>query len=213
MPGLPHHVTQPGNRRADIFECDEDREVYLRLLGKYMKKYGVSLWAYCLMSNHVHLVLVPAAAESLSRCLRDTHTVYATHFNKRTQLSGHVWQGRFFSCALDEAHLWAAVRYVERNPVRAGIVEKAEEFSWSSAAGHCGLKEDKLLAGEFPPVGVVDDWPTWLADEDPAYIEAVRKHTHTGRPCGSRTFLEGLEELLGKRLRPRKAGRKPKEGG
>ena len=124
-PGFPHHVTQRGNRRADVFEADTDYEAYLRFLKRYAGKRGLSIWVYCLMRNHIHLVAVPLRAESLGQALRDAHTVYAMYFNSRTQLSGHVWQGRFYSCPLDETHLWAAVRYVERNPVRAGMVENA----------------------------------------------------------------------------------------
>ncbi len=138
VPGFPHHVTQRGNRRADVFEVDADYEAYLRFLKEYADRRGLAIWAYCLMTNHVHLVVVPEREESLGQALRDTHTVYAMHFNGRTDLSGHVWQGRFFSSPLDETYLWAAVRYVERNPVRAGMVERAEAYRWSSAQAHCG---------------------------------------------------------------------------
>ena len=116
VPGFPHHVTQRGNRRADVFETDGDREAYLRFLKQYADRHGLAVWAYCLMTNHIHLVVVPVREESLGLALRDTHTVYAMHFNTRTKLSGHVWQGRFHSCPLDESHMWASVRYVERNP-------------------------------------------------------------------------------------------------
>ena len=211
--GCPHHVTQRGNRRGDVFEVDEDREAYLALLGQYMAKHGVSLWAYCLMTNHVHLIVVPEEEQSLSRALRDAHTVYAMRFNRRTKLSGHVWQGRFYSCPLDDAHLWAAVRYVERNPVRAGLVERAEEYRWSSAPAHCGLRHDGILAKGFPPEGAIEDWRAWLREEeDEGLLEAIRRHTTTGRPCGSPGFVERVEALLGRRLRPQKRGRKRRPG-
>jgi putative transposase len=204
-------VTQRGNRRADIFEVDEDREAYLALMHRYMVKHGVSLWAYCLMTNHVHLIMVPHGEHSLSQALRDAHTVHAMRFNRRTKLSGHVWQGRFYSCALDDAHLWAAVRYVERNPVRAGLVERAEDYRWSSARAHCGLGEDVILAKEFPLAGEIDDWGAWLREQDDeVFVEAIRRHTSTGRPCGSPQFVERLETVLGRRLRPAKRGRKRK---
>ncbi len=105
VPGFPHHVTQRGNRRAEVFETDGDRKVYLGYLNKYAAKHGLAVWAYCLMTNHIHLVLVPRREDSLGCAMRDTHTVYAMHFNGRTGLDGHVWQGRFFSCPLDEGHL------------------------------------------------------------------------------------------------------------
>ncbi|MCK5863023.1 MAG: transposase, partial [Candidatus Hydrogenedentes bacterium] len=139
VPGFAHHITQRGNREMDVFEKSDDHLVYLRFLKRYAEKYGLSIYAYCLMANHVHLVAVPGDERALGKALRDAHTVYAMHFNTRTAISGHVWQGRFSSCPLDEQHLWAAVRHVERNPVAAGIVERAEQYRWSSAAAHCGL--------------------------------------------------------------------------
>ena len=213
VPGVPHHVTKRGNRRADIFDTDEDREAYLRFLKTYCDRRELVLWAYCLMSNHVHLIVVPEKESSLSEGLRDAHTVYAMYFNSRTQLSGHVWQGRFFSCPLDEPYLWAAVRYVELNPVRAAMVERAEAYPWSSAAAHCGLCDDVVLSTAFPPAGAIDDWAEWLhepiEDEDETYT-SIRHRTHTGRPCGSAKFLDQLEQLLGRTLHPKPRG--PKRG-
>ncbi len=213
VPGFPHHVTQRGNRHADIFETDGDREAYLRFLKKYCEKRALSVWAYCLMSNHVHLVVVPEKASSLSEGLRDAHTVYAMYFNSRTQLSGHVWQGRFFSCPLDESYLWAAVRYVEINPVRTGTVERAEAYPWSSAAAHCGLRDDAALSTAFPPAGVIDDWAGWLHEPFEAQDEiytSIRQRTHSGRPCGSSKFLDQVEHLLDRTVRPKPRG--PKKG-
>jgi len=208
-PGFPHHVTQRGNRRADVFERDADYQAYLGFLRQYAEKRGLSVWAYCLMTNHIHLVAVPDREESLGQALRDAHTVYAMYFNSRTGQCGHVWQGRFFSCPLDEAHLWAAVRYVEGNPVRAGLVARAEDYAWSSAAAHCGLRTDVVLSDEFPPAGVVEDWSGWLHaghDDDDAH-ERIRRQTRTGRPCASSKFLDHLEHLLQRTVRPRKGGR------
>jgi len=209
VPGFPHHVTQRGNRGANVFEVDEDREVYLRLMGKYAARHGLTVWAYCLMTNHIHLVAVPQREDSLGLAMRDAHAVYAMHFNERTELSGHLWQGRFYSCPLDDTHLWAAVRYVERNPVQAGLVERAEDYRWSSAACHCGLRQEPLLSSAWPPAGVVDDWSSWMADgTEDANIDMIRRNTHTGRPCGGPEFLEQLEGLLHRVLRPKKRGPK-----
>ena len=213
VPGFPHHVTQRGNGGADIFETDQDREAYLRFLRAYCAKRGLSIWAYCLMTNHIHLVVVPEKESSLGDGLRDTHTVYAMYFNSRTEKSGHVWQGRFFSCPLDESHLWAAVRYVERNPVRAAMVKRAEAYRWSSAAAHCGLCEETVLATAFPSVGAIDDWAQWLReplDDENETCASIRRQTLTGRPCGSSEFLDQVEELLGRTLRLRPRG--PKQG-
>lgn len=213
VPGFPHHVTQRGNRRAEIFQTDADREAYLRFLQTYCEKRGLSVWAYCLMSNHVHLVVVPQEEASLGDALRDTHTVYAMYFNSRTEWSGHVWQGRFFSCPLDEFHQWAAIRYVEQNPVRAGIVVRAEDYPWSSAGAHCGWRDDAVLSAEFPPPGVIEDWSEWLnvsREEDEAHA-SIRSQTRTGRPCGSAKFLDELEARLARNLRPKKGGRPRKD--
>jgi len=211
VPGWPHHITQRGNRRADVFITEDDRRTYLRWTAQYAQRHGLSIWAYCLMTNHVHLIVVPAVETSLARTLRDAHTVYAMYFNSRTGQSGHLWQGRFYSTPLDDAHLWAAVRYVERNPVRAGITDRAEDYPWSSAAAHCGLRADPLLAPDFPPPGVIEDWPVWLRhEEDSETLDRIRSHTRTGRPCGSEDFIDKLERALGRTLRPAKPGPKPK---
>ena len=208
IPGLPHHVTQRGNRRCDVFFEVKDRQHYLSLFRKYAAEYGVEVWAYCLMSNHVHFVLVPEKPDSLSDALRDAHTAYALRFNLQNCLSGHRWQGRFFSCVLDDAHLWAAVHYVERNPVRAGMVARAEEYLWSSAASHCGLRPDELLSPRFPPAHRLENWSEWLNGEEPTEIKAIRRQTHTGRPCGSPDFLVDLESRCNRQLTPGKRGRK-----
>ena len=212
VPGFPHHITQRGNRKADIFETDEDRLAYLCFLKKYAAQYNLSVYAYCLMANHIHLVAVPGDELTLGKALRDAHTVYAMYFNTRTVFSGHVWQGRFFSCPLDEAHLWAAVRYVERNPVKAGLVERAEQYRWSSAAAHCGLFTDELLSTDFPPPGIVEDWSAWLAQPDEESVtDYIRQQTQTGRPCGNESFLDQVEALLNRTVRRKKPGRKPRK--
>ena len=124
---MPHHVTQRGNRRANVFFEESDPRRYLLLLEDYARKYALEIWAYCLMTNHVHFVAVPTSAESLARSFRDSHQAYASWLNRRLGESGHLWQGRFYSTVLDDAHLWAAVRYVERNPVRAALVAHAAD--------------------------------------------------------------------------------------
>jgi putative transposase len=210
VPKMPHHVTQRGNMRADVFHSDPDRQKYLSLLAKYAAIHEVRIWAYCLMTNHVHFVAVPAGDESLGRGFRDTHQAYAAWFNKRLGQVGHLWQGQFYSCVLDDAHMWSAVRYVERNPVRAGLVSRAEDWPWSSAAAHCGRRSDTLLSRIEMP-WPVSDWSAYLGQDDEAEVEILRSQTHTGRPCGTVGFIERLEGLLGRRLRPAKRGRKPKQ--
>ena len=208
LPGFPHHVTQRGNHRSDTFREKEDYQFYLVQLSKYLKKYGIRLYSYCLMQNHVHLIPVPNSRTSLSRCLHDLHGLYADYFNGKYDVSGHLWQGRFFSCVLDSPHLWNAIRYVERNPVRSRLVTKAELYPWSSAPFHCGLKQDRLLDSNFPPSGLIQDWRHWLdLDQPEAEVQEIRSSTWKGVPYASKAFTRELEALSGIRLLPRKRGR------
>lgn len=213
MPGIPHHVTQRGNRREDIFFEEGDRQRYIQLLLEYSAKYGLKTLAYCLMTNHVHLVCIPERADTLGLVFRPLDMRYTQHFNFSRGTSGRLWQGRPFSCALDDEHLLAAVRYVERNPVRARMVRQAEQYDWSSAAAHCGLRTDPLLS---PLQGLVpvrtEDWSAWLAEKDEEeMLVTIRALTRTGRPAGSKGFVAAVEARLGRRLQPKSIGR-PKKG-
>jgi putative transposase len=205
---MPHHVTQRGNRRADVFFDPRDREQYL-LLRRYAHRYGLRIWACCLMTNHVHFATVPVGQDSLGRGFRDTHQAYASWLNRRMRKSGHLWQGRYASSVLDDPHLWACVRYVARNPVRAGLVERAEEPAWSSAAAHCGHRADPLWSPVEMP-WAAEDWSAHLQTDDEEMVEAIRRQTLTSRPCGSQDFVAPLEDALGRVLHPQKPGPKPK---
>lgn len=214
IPDAPHHITQRGNRSEDVFFKDVDRLRYLKLLGEYAAKHDLAIWAYCLMTNHVHLVVVPGQVESLSRTFRPLHHQYAQEVNQRLGLAGHLWQGRFFSCPLDDRHFWTAVRYVERNPVQAGIVEKAEDYRWSSAATHCGMRADTLLSGQLESSDEIADWSAWLRDageQDERIVRRLRMCTRTGRPAGDETFLDKLEAITGRILRAKPGGRPKKQ--
>ena len=136
--GVPHHITQRGNGRQVILTSDAERTVYMDLLRQAAKLHSLTVLGYCLMSNHVHLVAIPEKAESLARAMKETHGRYATYWNTMHGKSGHAWQGRFYSCPLDEIYLWEAMRYTELNPVRAGMVDQPELWKWSSAGAHCG---------------------------------------------------------------------------
>lgn len=203
--GLPHHVTQRGNRRGRVFFSDADHQTYLALLREYTVKHEVAVLAYCLMPNHTHLVLVPTTTHALQFTLRPLHLRYAQRINRAKDWKGHLWQGRYFASVLDEPHCWAAIRYVERNPVRAGMLARAEDYPWSSAASHCGLQRDTILTTErhwqrqFEGVG---NWSAWLAVSDESLVlETLRKHTRKGLPCGSDEFIDKLESTTGRRLR------------
>lgn len=211
FPGIPHHVVQRGNRRGDIFFGDADRAIYLRWLREYCAFHRVEILAYCLMTNHVHAVAVPSDESALENVFRSLHTRYAMRVNRVLGSSGHVWQGRFFSSALDEPYLYAAVRYVERNPVRAGMVGDAADYRWSSAAAHCGQRRDWLLAAAdswLPDVSGAADWSAWLAEGDrPDQLAVLRRNVRRALPCGSEAFVSELERRAGRRLRPAKMGR------
>jgi putative transposase len=210
-PGVPHHVTQRGNRRGQVFFSEADHRVYLKWLRQYAAIHGVEVLAYCLMSNHVHLVLVPADKDSLQLTLRQLHVRYAQCLNRRKDWKGHVWQGRYFASVLDERHFWAAVRYVECNPVRAGMVGRAEDYPWSSARARCGLRVDPVLSTSPEwqrQLAGIGDWSTWLAaGDDPQTLDELRANTGRGLPCGSRAFVDRLEAATGRVLRPKPRGR------
>jgi len=212
-PGVPHHVTQRGNRRLETFFSKADYEAYRALLAEHCAAAGVACWAYCLMPNHVHLILVPSDQDGLRRALGEAHRRYTRRINLREGWRGHLWQERFHSFAMDETWLLAAARYVELNPVRAGLAKRARTWRWSSARAHLEGRDDPLVQ-VAPLLELVPDWRRTLA-EDPAeeQLEALRRHARTGRPLGGERFLEALERHFGRRLSPQKRGPKPKGKG
>jgi len=211
-PGMPHHVTQRGNRRQDTFFCDDDYRVYLDLMAEWCAHYGVDVWAYCLMTNHVHLICVPETADSLGLAIGEAHRRYTRHVNFREGWRGHLWQGRFASFPMDERYLLATARYVELNPVRAKMVRRPEAYRWSSARAHLAGVNDQLAKVE-PLLDIVGDWSALLSsglDEDD--YETLRRHERTGRPLGDEVFIEHLETELGRSLKKGKPGRKAGSG-
>lgn len=206
IPGYPHHVTQRGNRRQRTFFNDADYRTYMLLTSKAKSEAGADIWAYCLMPNHVHLIIVPDCQDSLAKLFRDTHRRYTRRVNKRENWRGHLWQERFHSCPMDEQHLLTAVRYVELNPVRAGLCDKAEDWPWSSVHAH-DRGEDDLLVSVAPMLERIDNWKEYLTRSDsPRRLESIRIHTRTGRPAGPTQFVEKLERTTGLALKKRKPG-------
>ncbi|MBN1362923.1 MAG: transposase [Sedimentisphaerales bacterium] len=208
--GCAHHLTQWGNNREDVFFDDDDRRVYLEMLSEQADRYGLVIEGYCLMSNHVHLVAVPQTEEALALAVGRTHFRYTQHIHRLHERTGHLWQGRFYSCALDPRHFRMALKYVELNPVRARLCRKPWRYEWSSAAAHVGA----------PTGSQVLDLAAWhrrMSDErwrqelseplPPAIMNTLRLRTCTGRPLGSDAFVSKLETLLGRRLRPLPVGR------
>lgn len=207
LPGIPHHVTQRGVRSMPIFRYDEDRLEYLRLLRKNAEKYGVRFMAYCLMTNHVHLVAIPEREDALARAIGEAHKAYTRAMNLRLGARGYLFQGRFFSCPMDDKYAIAATAYAERNPVRAGMVDAPWKYLWSSAAFHAGFLGRDLLVenGDFTARG--DEWREFLK-QDPDDIDKMRAHFRTGRVLGAAEFETEAERITGRRLRPLLAGRK-----
>ncbi|MBM3472318.1 MAG: transposase [Armatimonadetes bacterium] len=199
LPGFPHHMTHRGHHREDVFLSDRHFQRYLVWLAEAARKYDLRIWAYCLMSNHVHLIAVPENETALSNVGRVVHTRHAQACNEERGGDGHLWQGRYYSCPLDDAHLWEAVRYVERNPVRAHLVERAESYAWSSAPAHCGLRPDPVLASGLPLLARVDDWASWLvSEEDECMLNRLREHTRTGSPYGDDWLRRSAAEDAGR---------------
>ena len=209
---LPHHIIQRGNRRQKVFFTDGDYEAYLSLVAEWCREFKVAIWAYCLMPNHVHLIAVPPHADSLARAIGEVHRRYTRMINFREKWRGFLWQGRFASYPMDERYLYAAARYIELNPVRAGIVQKPEDYPWSSAQAHLTGHDDKLIEVQSL-LGMVEDWNHYLHEkEDAEELELIRRHERTGRPLGGRKFIRRIESKLGRILRLSKPGPKPKRG-
>ncbi len=210
---VPHHITQRGNARGFILESEADREVYLQLLRYCCRLYRLSVAGYCLMSNHVHLIAIPRRADSLALAMKHVHGRYAAYFNTRHLSSGHVWQGRYFSCPLDTPHLWAALRYTEMNPVRAGLADRPWEYAWSSAASHCGFNQDSLVEiSDWQQSWKPEGWTEYLAAAvEEAETGAIRQSTHSGRPLGTPEFVKTLERNLKRSLLPQRGGRPRKK--
>lgn len=190
VPGVPHHIVQRGNRQQAIFHGDEDRNAYLTLMKPALERHGTRCLAWCLMDNHVHLILRPESVDGLRAPLASVHTAYSQRINRRLGASGHLFQGRFASYAMDDAHLMAAVRYVENNPVKAGAVAAAEEWRWSSARAHLGEAQDGLT--DVAAIGThVGNWRAYLRDgaESADRDEAIEASFRTGRPLGSAAWM------------------------
>ena len=215
VPGVPHHVTQRGNRRQQVFFGPDDFARYTELIADGCREARVEVLAWCLMPNHVHLVLVPEATTGLAAALSSAHQRYTWLINRRNGWQGHLWQSRFFSCPLDDPHLLAVVRYVELNPVRAKLAPSPEQWRWSSVRGHVSGHGDRLVPQAMPPsLRAIPDWRAFLAEaivDDEA--ERIRAHQVKGRPLGGPEFLSRIEALTGRRLQPKPRGRPRRENG
>lgn len=210
LPGVAFHVTQRGNYRQPVFFCDDDRQLYLSLVAQHSEESGLELLGWCLMSNHVHLLVVPHHEHSMARALQRAHSQYSLRLNVRHQRAGHLWQNRYFSSPVEDSHLFGILKYIELNPVRARMVEDAEQYPWSTAMYHTGEREAPpfLSLSAWREAFRADQWKAVLRghefDLDP---ESVRRAVLQGKPLGGREFVRQLERSAGRGLELRSKGR------
>jgi putative transposase len=211
IPGLWHHVTQRGNLQQAVFFDDRCRRVYLELLRRHCHLNQVGITGYCLMGNHVHVLAVPDRPDGLARAFGRAHNDYARWLNLGRRETGHLWQNRFYSCVLDELHRWEALRYVELNPVRAGLVHRPEHWPWSSARAHLrgdetGLVDIREWRQRWSPLAWNEALDHGIGEA--SLLERIRQATRTGRPAGGEDFVRQLETISGRVLRPQRRGPK-----
>ena len=205
VPDIPHHVTQRGNRREPVFLEVGDQARYLSMLKAGAEQSRTSVWAYCLMPNHVHLIVVPSHTDGLRDMFAEAHRQYTNFINWRHGWTGHLWQGRFGSVAMDEDHLGEAVRYVAQNPVRAGLAARPEDWPFSSVQAHLSGKTDGLvdvtpILTRFPDFGALIGSREMIGEFDP-----LRRAETSGRPLGSRQWIKSIEEITGRNLKRRRS--------
>jgi len=211
--GYPHHITQRGNNRDKVFFDDEDKGFYLNTLQRYKDKYEIKILAYCLMGNHIHILAVPEKEVSLARGIGGTNLVYTQYINQKYGRSGRLWQNRFFSSVIEEdPYLWAAMRYIEQNPVRANLVRGAEDYQWSSARAHVLGVRDEVISDESRfSEKEIKAYKEFIGRDAKEINDAIRRATSTGRPLGSEGFIKKLERILDRELFPMKGGRPKKK--
>jgi putative transposase len=210
VPGHPHLVTQRGTGRARTFFGDDDYALYRDLLAENCRAAKVAVWAWCLMPNHVHLILVPSDPDGLRRALAPTHRRYAGIIHARRKRTGHFWHGRFGAVSMDEEYLAAALRYVSLNPVRARLAERAQDWRWASTRAHLRGKDDGITA--LAPIRDRFPWLAQLLATEPGtdLFPRLRSAESIGRPLGNDRFFARVEKLTARNLKPGKRGPRPK---
>ncbi len=212
--GLPLHVTQRGNFRQDVFLTEYDRRFYLALLDRHSAERRVKIIAYCLMTNHIHLIVEPSTDDGLSIMMQGLQCEFARTINSRCERTGHLWKTRFDACVMDEFHLGIALAYVEMNPVRAKITTAAASYEWSSAKAHTGQAPAHALLHmpSFTNRFAKKDWTAILAnkEEDREELASIRKATRDNVPFAAPDFIHNLESAHGCRLERKPPGRPAK---
>ncbi len=217
--GYPHHIVQRGNNRENVFLDLKDYEKYLSFLARYSEEKDAAILAYCLMPNHVHLLIIPSTEKTLAKMMQGVTLCYTQHLNRKNGRTGRLWECRYHSTIVDEdSYLWTVSKYIENNPVRAGIVKKPEDYHYSSARAHILGKKDPILNGILFNKNELDEYRGFVKlEEDKKILEDIRKHTRMGKPLGEANFLRTLSESVGRNLsfnpkgRPKKHGREMSE--
>ncbi len=211
IPEVPYHVTQRGNNRQKIFFETKDYQIYLSFLKKYASRYKLQIYCYCIMPNHIHLIAYPTEETSLTNTVSRTNMMYTRYRNELDARSGHLWQGRFYSCAMESVHLYRAANYVENNPVRCGLVKTPDQWPWSSALKHLSGKLDVLETdAKWPDEETIADWPAILnMKQETETLDALKRATESGRPYASEEWINNQELVIGKKF-PRSGPGRPK---
>ena len=211
IPYTAHHITQRGNYQQTIFDKESDYKQYCEWIDKYAQETGLDILAYCLMKNHVHFIVVPKQENDISAVFKTAHMRYSHYINRQRSAKGHLWQGRFYSCILDDAHLYRAIRYVENNPIRAKMVKCAWDYEYSSAKDHAGGRDEPVIKLiEHKDIEYGKQWQAYLREDDPQMTQEIRLKTSRGLVIGSDKFISKIEALMNRSLkclgqgRPRK---------
>ncbi|MFA5363372.1 MAG: transposase [Candidatus Omnitrophota bacterium] len=215
LPGLPHHALQRGNNRGVIFHNQADKEYFLDNLKKSSFENKVAIGAYCLMSNHFHLLLYPESKEGFIRFMKYISQIYSQHFNRIYKRTGKLWENRYKLNIVDPEFEWVISRYIEQNPVRAGMVRAAEEYQYSSARMNLEGGRDEIVTKDIVK-GKRDKYKEFFSENTPEsrkLLLRLREVTQQEKVFGGADFIRQLETqtklFLGVRVRgrPRKEGK------
>ncbi|MEM8833293.1 MAG: transposase [Pseudomonadota bacterium] len=207
----PHHISQRGNRGESIFFEKDDFSTYMEILQKSLKDFDLDLLSFCLLPNQIHLLITPKEKDDLSRCIGETNRQYTRYINQKKDWTGHLFQNRFFSYAMDDQFVLRAARFIETLPVTAQITEKPQNYLWSSAKFRIKTIENSPIK-PFNMFHLDQNWESFLNRlMDPEELKKIQTHLQTGRPRGNSLFLDMVEKEIGRTVRPQKRGRKPKK--
>ena len=220
LPGVAAHIVQRGNNRIVCFRDDQDHRVYLAILRELSGSLGCAVHAFCLMSNHVHLLLTPTTGEACSDLMRNLGQRYVQYFNRRHERTGTLWEGRFRSCVAQSArYVLACYRYIELNPVRAGMVSGPLAYPWSSHAVNSGHGTDSFVKPHDEYLALASDSRVrhfvyssfFAAPFEPDLLAAIRDATNAGYPLGTEAFRSEVA-ATGRRVKRHRPGPAPQSG-